>query len=210
MNRRLLISSLLLVLTGLLPLGLRAQGRYTPLSKDQVMELLRSASLRARVADFTASFGIDFDLTQDAETELREAGATGAQLEAMWRAAETRAVMSLRILNTAEVRYVSSYKKGYSANLAVLGPAEGDAKPSVESANLIDSRLAAGKPGNSYVLVYTPAEPEKDGKFKKYTIAMRPTEWREGRKSFFTDQSGVIRETSEDREPTAQDPPIGG
>jgi hypothetical protein len=43
-----------------------------------------------------------------------------------------------------------------------------------------------------------------------YSISARPITRKTGRNSYFTDQSGVIRATSEDRPATVNDTPIAG
>lgn len=198
-----------LVIAAATPAAVWAQNRRGPLSEEEVVEMLHSSVLRGRVADLVARCGIDFDLNHETESDLRDAGLTDEQLETMWRADEARTVGSLRTLNTAEITYVQTYKKGYSASLAALGvPPEG-AKPSAEAAGLIDSWLASGKAANNYTVVYTVTETDKNSFPVKYAISMRPIEWQDGRKSFYADQSGVIRWTVEDRAATEQDSPIG-
>ncbi len=122
---------------------------------------------------------------------------------------QASAVGSLRTINTAEITYADTYKAGYSPTLAALGPPPGDAQPSASAASLIDSVLAGGVK-SGYRFTYVPGPPDKTGHIKTYTVVARPVEYgKRGRMSFFTDESGVIRKTDEDRLASAKDPPIG-
>ncbi|MGB0035991.1 MAG: hypothetical protein WBP79_11010 [Candidatus Acidiferrales bacterium] len=57
-----------------------------------------------------------------------------------------------------------------------------------------------------YTLLYTPGNPEADGRVKSYALVARAGNF--GYLNFYTDESGVFRFTSEDRAATAQDPPL--
>jgi hypothetical protein len=117
---------------------------------------------------------------------------------------EAAAVGSLRTINTAEVVYASTYGLGYSKTLSQLGPPPGT--PNADAAKLLDRELASGTK-NGYMFTYRAGPSDAQGKIKKYTVVARPTAYgRTGHYSFFTDQSGVIRGTSRDREATANDP----
>ncbi len=122
---------------------------------------------------------------------------------------QASAVSSLRTINTAEVTYASTYDHGFTPSLAALGPPPGNAQPSVSAAGLIDSVLAGGVKSH-YRFTYMPGPPDKVGHVATYTVSARPLKYgRNGQNSYFTDESGVIRQTSEDRPATAKDPPIG-
>lgn len=119
------------------------------------------------------------------------------------------AVGSLRTINTAEITYASTYR-GYSANLAVLGPPPVAKPPTPTAAWLIDDVLAGGVK-HGYRFTYKAATPDAKGQITSYTVCAQPIERHEHlRRSFFTDETGVIRQTDEDRCATAQDPPIAG
>ncbi len=128
----------------------------------------------------------------------------------MWPANQASAVGSLRTINTAEVTYASTYDLGFSPTLGALAPPSGDAEPSASAAGLIDSVLAGGKK-NAYTFSYSAGPPDKTGHIKTYTVIARPMVYgRAGSMSYFTDESGVLRQTDEDRPATAKDPPIAG
>jgi hypothetical protein len=120
---------------------------------------------------------------------------------------EQSALGATRTINTAEVAYDSTYKKGYSVNLWVLGEGPRGFTPSAAQAGLVASELARGK-WHNYVFTYRAGAKDKDGRITAYTLTVRPTRWRKGLVSYFTDQTGVIRWTKEHRAPTAKDPTI--
>jgi hypothetical protein len=119
---------------------------------------------------------------------------------------EATAVGCLRTIHTAEVVYAATYKSGYSPTLAALGVKPGWKNPTPEAAGLIDEELTAGKK-DGYMFAYRPGKPEK-GLISTYTVTARPIERRKGLRSFFSDQTGVIRWTAESRPATARDPKI--
>ncbi len=128
----------------------------------------------------------------------------------------------LRTINTALVTYASNYGKGYPTSLKTLGPPAKGAQESCLAAGLIWERLAGGlRPG--YRIEYKPGTPHKPEKGEPtpsaagcpegvdtYTITANRVkshkyDWT---RNYFTDQSGVIRATDENRPATANDPPI--
>jgi hypothetical protein len=132
-------------------------------------------------------------------------------------------VGSLRTINTAMVTYDSTYLHGFAPSLAALGPPPPSpagapaaaASPSCLGAGLIDDILASGgKNGYIFQLSAGPST-GKDAQgcatgIQTYSITARPINRKTGRNSYFTDQSGVIRSTSEDRPATVNDTPIAG
>ncbi len=120
---------------------------------------------------------------------------------------EAHAVGALRTINTAAVTYASTYKKGFSPTLAAMGMKPNQKEPSETAAGLIDERLTVGKLGG-YIFTYKAGKRDKDGRINAYTVSARPTKWRMGLSSFFSDQTGLIRSTAENRAATAKDPPV--
>ena len=118
-----------------------------------------------------------------------------------------QAVGSTRSLNTAEVFYAKTFKKGFSPTLASLGVPRKGAKPSASKADLLDNSLTSGR-RNHYVFTYTAGALDADGTIKTYTFTARPAKWHQGMWSFFTDETAIIRGTAENRTPTANDPPL--
>jgi type IV pilus assembly protein PilA len=123
---------------------------------------------------------------------------------------QASAVGSLRTINSAETTYAQTYRTCFTPSLAALAPPPAGAQPSASAPGLIDKWLASGV-RNGYRFTYAPGPHDKAGCIQSYTLSARPLEYGlTGRKNFFTDQSGVIRETSEDRPATVEDPATGG
>ena len=107
---------------------------------------------------------------------------------------EASAVSSCRTINGAEVAYNSLYR-GYSNNLAELGP-PGGGLPTASAAGLIDSVLAAGiKSGYSFI--YTPGPAVPASGVVNYQLNANPsTPGATGIRYFYSDGSGVIRQST--------------
>ncbi|HEV8385054.1 MAG TPA: DUF4349 domain-containing protein [Candidatus Acidoferrales bacterium] len=106
---------------------------------------------------------------------------------------EASAVSSLRSLNTVCQSYASTYGE-FPESLAQLGPGN---PPSKNSADLVDGVLARGAK-NGYLFTYSPGPPSASGRVLSYTITAHPLNaGKSGQRSFFTDQSGVIRASTE-------------
>jgi type IV pilus assembly protein PilA len=125
-------------------------------------------------------------------------------LRSKMAANEASAVASLRTLNTTIVEYSNTYATDPS-NLASLAPAT---TPSSTSADLVDSLLGkdpAVKSGYSIAYTAVAATP-----ITQYTLVATPVSSSSGQRKFFTDQSDVIRQTTDGSTPTASSTPIGG
>ena len=120
---------------------------------------------------------------------------------------EASAVASLRTYNTSIVAYETTYQTAPSGtSLAVLGPAS---TPSSTAADLVDQLLGSAAPVKSgYTFTYTPGT-AVGGSVTTYTIVAVPSNTSTGQRKFFTDQSGVIRATTDGSTPTASSTPIG-
>lgn len=121
---------------------------------------------------------------------------------------ESAAVGSLRTIVTAQVTYAMMYpERGFASTLKALGPAPGG-EASAEAADLIDGTLASGEKGG-YQFKLTLGAPDEEGRITSFRAIARPmVPGRTGIRSFHVDESGVIRQTAEDREATAEDPPV--
>ena len=121
---------------------------------------------------------------------------------------ESSAAGGLRTLNTSIVAYETEFAdRGAPESLANLGSSGPDQKePTPEHAMLVDERLGCGQSvcvKLGYSFQYHRLSKEA------YVITARPVNFGDsGTRSFFTDESGVIRITKEDREPTAKDAPL--
>lgn len=107
-------------------------------------------------------------------------------LRAKIAANEASAVGSLRALNTAAIAYSTTYG-AYPPTITALGP---NSSPSSTAADLVDSLLADGVK-SGYSFSWTPGT----GNWT-YAITATPISVSTGQRSFYTDQSGVIRATT--------------
>lgn len=107
-------------------------------------------------------------------------------------APETAALKAIQILNTAQVQYNSQFGR-FARSLTELGPS---------ASNLISADLAAGeKYGYNFTLTGTPTG---------YTIAAVPSAFRStGSRTFYSDQSLVIRENYGPEPATANSKVVG-
>ena len=131
---------------------------------------------------------------------------------------EASAVSSLQMINTALARYGSDFNVGFPDTLNKLGPKQAEwQERDINNADLLDYERSGRAEGGSargfvtrrYKFTYAPGPADKDGKITTYTVTGRPIRY--GRavvRSFFTDESGVIHATQEDRAATTQDSPL--
>ena len=125
-------------------------------------------------------------------------------LRSKMAANEASAVASLRTLNTSIVAYSTTYATDPS-NLASLGPS---ATAASTAADLVDNLLGADPAVKSgYSITYTPVAATP---ITQYSMVATPVSSSTGQRKFFTDQSGVIRQTTDGTPPTASSTPIGG
>jgi type IV pilus assembly protein PilA len=123
------------------------------------------------------------------------------------QANETSAVGSLRALNESILLYSNTYG-GYPHQLSDLGPAAGGTPATSASADLIDSVLASGVK-SGYKFAYTPTSSDPGGNVLSYTVTAAPVSpGSTGQRSFYTDQSGTIRNTTSGNADSTS-PPIG-
>jgi hypothetical protein len=129
-----------------------------------------------------------------------QAPASGQAMIPRAEAEERAAVSNIRTLNTALVMYhAEEPAKGYAATLKELGP---------EGKGYIEKTLASGTK-SGYKFDYRPESVPAGTPVNHYTIVARPVQLlAAGEKSFFTDETGAIRFTTEDRAAKPTDPPI--
>jgi type IV pilus assembly protein PilA len=126
-------------------------------------------------------------------------------LRSRMAANEASAVGSIRTLNTSAVTYSSTYPaNGYPASLAAMG----GAAPCVAvpaSACLIDAVLSGGtKSGYTFVWASDGATPSVGYSITSIPVSVGTS----GQRSFFSDQSGVIRYQTTGATPKVTDPPL--
>jgi type IV pilus assembly protein PilA len=131
-------------------------------------------------------------------------------LRSKMAANEASAVASLRTYNTSIVAYQTTYNTDPSTSFAQLGPTTGS--PSSAAADLVDQLLGTALPTKSgYKFTYSPGGADANGIISTYTINADPTVQNStGQRTFFTDQSGVIRQRTDGTAAAVTDTPIGG
>lgn len=104
------------------------------------------------------------------------------------------------LLNVAQTQYVSTYGR-YATSLAELGPPAEGATATASAADLIPTSLVAGvRSGYKLTMVGSP---------QGYTVNAEPQVFNTtGKRSFFTDQSGMIREHAGKGPASVGDPEI--
>ncbi len=114
---------------------------------------------------------------------------------------ETAAIKAIQTVRDMQVQYQSQYGR-FAKSLAELGPPTGGGAPSPASAGLIGSDLASGvKQGYRYVVS------EKPG---GYVVTATPeTYGTSGSRSFYSDETMVIRENYGAEPATASSPEMG-
>jgi type IV pilus assembly protein PilA len=143
-------------------------------------------------------------------------------LRARMAANEASAVGSVRTIETAAISYSETYSNGFPPELAALGGV-GPTNASCDHSQLIDRTLASGKK-SGYVFTYVALPAMEDSQppnsqqavangcttrgGRSYTVNADPiTRGTTGQRSFFADQSGVIRFSVEGAA-TADSPPL--
>jgi type IV pilus assembly protein PilA len=117
-------------------------------------------------------------------------------LRARMAANEASAVGSLRTLNTSAVTFSSTYGAGFPGSLAAMGGTPG-ATATCTAAELIDNVLSGGSK-SGYSFTFTPEGTSQTVNgctgYPSYEITGVPlVTGQTGQRSFYTDQSGVIR-----------------
>lgn len=194
------LSALFVLAQGTLGLSAGAANRATPAKSGEVAPTRGAATIAVSVVS-CGLFGITLLIAVS-----------------LWRRCPTRDVFTpvggLQTLNTAMNTYASTYS-GYPPSLKVLGAPAKMSAPECSGAGLTDEYLADGKRGG-YVFQYTPGPLTREAATAgcprgadAYTLTARPMKYgRCDQWSYFTDESGVIRGTQENRSATAQDKPI--
>lgn len=115
-------------------------------------------------------------------------------------AEETAAIRAVSVIHTAQTQYYSQYGR-YAATLAELGPpTSGAAGPN--GADLLDRELSEGRKGG---YLFTVAASQQG-----YTVNAQPKQFgTNGSRTFYSDQTQLIRNRFSNEPATAQDSEIG-
>jgi len=106
---------------------------------------------------------------------------------------QASAIAGLRVINTSEINYASSYGQGYSSTLLQLGPPSTGNLPNSQAAGMMDSILAGGLK-SGYSFSYVPANPDANGNYEAFSATASPTQvGTTGTAYYYTDQTYVIR-----------------
>jgi hypothetical protein len=113
-------------------------------------------------------------------------------------AQEALAVRVIHEINRCATAHKAKHLS-YPSSLAVMGPA---------ADGCLDAPTAAGKRGD-YKFSYTPGSADRSDHIASYRAEAHPFEYR-GRltRSFYCDESGLIRFTDQHRSASANDPPL--
>ena len=113
---------------------------------------------------------------------------------------ETAAIAAIKTIHQMEVQYQSQYGR-YATSLAELGPPQ-SGNPSPASADLIPGDLAQGvKQGYKFTLT---------GNQAGYVVNANPLNYpTDGSRTFYSDQSMVVRENFGPEPATASSPELG-
>ena len=106
--------------------------------------------------------------------------------------AETQAVEALDTVRGSLASYAQAQGGAYPATLEALGASVRQAAQMAQS--------------EGYQLIYMPGPQGADGVVQTYTLEARAGNY--GYRNFFTDVSGVIRVTTENRAANSEDPPL--
>jgi hypothetical protein len=121
------------------------------------------------------------------------------------RALEQNAVVVLQLIDAAEIEYAKAYGQGFTPTLEALGAPPAGMAPSANAAAMSIPALEDGI-RLGYRFTYVPGPLRAKGEISSYTLHARPVRYRrETRLSFYTDQTGIIRFTKEDRAGTVTD-----
>ena len=142
------------------------------------------------------------DLKKEMDALMKEIAAErgyDTQTSTPYSSPETRAVGGVRLLVTCAVLYQTGHPdRGYPGTLSDMGP-DGD--------NCLDEQLSSSV-FKGYRFEYQPTDAVGEVN-TDFTVVAIPTAYGPGTsRSFFADDSGVIRFTTEDRPAKVTDPPI--
>ncbi|MBM3763338.1 MAG: prepilin-type N-terminal cleavage/methylation domain-containing protein [Acidobacteria bacterium] len=115
-------------------------------------------------------------------------------------AEETAAIRAVSVIHTAQTQYFSQFGR-YAVSLTELGPpASGTAGPT--GADLLDRELSEGRKGGYLFTVQS----NQQG----YVVGAQPKQFgTNGSRTFYSDQTQMIRNRFSNEPATAQDPEIG-
>ncbi len=110
-----------------------------------------------------------------------------------YSANESSLIESLRTINRANASYYEKCGHSFAAKLSDLGPPEAGKPDDCHAAGLIEASLAWGAK-QGYKITYIASRENTQGKIEAYAVRAEPViRSLSGKRSFYTDESGVIR-----------------
>ncbi len=107
---------------------------------------------------------------------------------------EASAVGSLRVINTSEMTYYSTYNVGFTCTLAQLGPIASGTSPSSATAGLLDASLASGQKSGYNFSPGACVTAPTTGQITDYQWVADPSApGTSGNRHFCTDQTYTVR-----------------
>ncbi|MFY9905017.1 MAG: hypothetical protein WAK62_07720, partial [Terriglobales bacterium] len=128
-------------------------------------------------------------------------GTDAGSAEEQIRAREKACVLNLRSLNVAQITYWGGDDtRGFARTLKQLGP---------DGAGLLDAATVSGrKDGYRFRLLLGKTIGEAEP-IKHYKLIAQPVkQLSSSQRSYYTDETGIIRFTEQEREPAITDPPL--
>ena len=120
--------------------------------------------------------------------------------KARMHAQEMAAIEELSTINKAEIQYYSEFNQ-YATALGQLGPPASGGAEGPQAANLIPGSLASGSSGGYNFTITTSAQ--------GYSVSAVPKAFGStGRRTFYTDQSGITRQNWTQDPATATSPEL--
>jgi hypothetical protein len=121
----------------------------------------------------------------------------------VWYVASPRTGGGARQAETAAVQAIDEVR----AMLTNYAAAQGGAYPkTLEPLGTLVRQSAQMAQAEGYEMQYTPGPPDANAVIRSFTLEARPGNY--GYRSFYTDVSGLVRTTTENRAATSSDPPI--
>ena len=128
---------------------------------------------------------------------------------------EASATATMRTLNTSEITYASTYNSGFTTDLNQMGTPGAGLQPTNNAADLVDPILAGKGPGgsattftkNGFLFTYSHTG-QTYPQISSYAVNGDPmARGSSGQRSFFSDQSAVVRSNAT-AQATGSDNPI--
>jgi len=184
-----------------LPLIVSGFGAYYSIPKE---------SRQGRIPFWSLAYGLFFVLVM----VFMSAFVVPGWVSSRHHSDQARVVYSLRSIHGAASTYQRNYGNGFPLHRDILTPPRAGTPAGCNAAGLIAPALAR-RQKSGYVLEYWPGPRVSTPPggcvpgVQSYRITARPLEFgRTGTTSYFCDETGIVRQTSEDRSARLDDAPV--